>query len=122
MFIIGLIGWAVHHGTDLITDSVFEGTNSRYHGAFTATNYDIASGDDYYLTRYLYCSVPSKVSVRYKYVYCGTESTDHCWLYLDDVLVDRSTGRPPGRLEWSDSLLRDQFTKCTRNDWTYCFA
>lgn len=119
LFTAGFLGWAVRRESTALSDTIFEGRIARYHGAFTATNYDIRSKEDYYITRYFYCSTSSKVSVRYKYVYCGTETSDHCWLYLDDVLVDRSNGRLPGRLEWTDSLLRKKFKKCTRNDWTY---
>ena len=111
LFTAGFLGWAVRRESTALSDTIFEGRIARYHGAFTATNYDIRSKEDYYITRYFYCSTSSKVSVRYKYVYCGTETSDHCWLYLDDVLVDRSNGRLPGRLEWTDSLLRKKFKK-----------
>merc|ERR1719242_2835209 len=115
----GLLGWAVRRDNVPISDTVFQGTRNRYHGAFIGTNYMATTSNDYHLTRYFYCSKASSVSIRYKYVYCGTESTDHCWLYLNNKLVDQSNGRPLGRLEWTDSLLRERFTKCTRNDWTY---
>jgi len=120
----GFGGWSVRRDRDGDTVEVhgltFAGSEGVYHGPFSGSDYNPDSTDNYYLTQSFYCRVDSQVSVRYKYVYCGTEKQhDHIWLSVNGEWLDQTDGRPSGRHNLEDELLSEAFGTQCPGGWKY---